>query len=55
MRGQSRAISTFNHQHERLIRHIDRIRKGAKKPDEKKPPMHSDRRKEVIQNLRPER
>jgi hypothetical protein len=43
MRGQIRAITTFNHQHERLIRHIDRIRKGAKKPDEKKPPHPSVR------------
>lgn len=44
MKGQSRAITTFNRQHERLIRHIDRIRKGAKKPDEKKPPSPASTR-----------
>lgn len=46
MKGQSPAIGAFNRQHDRLIRHIDRIRKGAKRPDEKKPPSSPPHRVE---------
>lgn len=38
MRGESRAVGAFRTHGAHLIRHIDRQRKGARRPDEQKHP-----------------